>query len=113
MPGNIGVGNFLGELEFSWYSSRSSLPSQGQPGAVVYSLKAHKQRYFSRGSLASAGLKSLTGLEGEWLSLITGLSLTQGLQAMWASAAAQYTSATPEQGIVPNKILFYSGSTLN
>jgi len=111
--GNLGTGTTLADLELSWYASRSSLPSQANPGAVIYSLSHHKSAYFSRGSLPSANLKPVISLEKEWLALITGVAESQGLQALWAAAVAGNTLGTAETGIVANKILFYSGSSVD
>lgn len=97
----------LTELEYRWFASRSSIVSTVPIGV-------HKFSYFARGSLASVGLKPLGQVEKEWLSLITGLADTQGDQAMWKAAVAQYgNGVASENSVQYNKWLFYSAATLS
>lgn len=94
----IGTGNNLGELEYSWYSSRSGL-SEG-------SINDHKRAYYISEIGARGSSTPLSQLEQEWLGTLSGVT-SEARSDRWREAVVG-AGLTPETTILANKIKYYS-----
>lgn len=90
-----GTGQHLGEIEYSWFASRSGITSD--------KLNDHKLAYFISEGI---GENSLNDMEIEWLQGLTGTPATRDLQSLWQGAVIG-EGLTPALSIAENKYKYF------